>query len=248
MHNIHPLPKYQLIGHRGTGGLRPENTLCSFSHAAELGLNWIEFDVQLTKDEHWVVMHDETIDRTTNGHGRIEEFTLEALKKFQAGLWHKPPYPSQSIPTLTETLVLAKQLGLHANIEIKGSEITPTKHASLMAKFLHRHFAPNSPPPLLSSFDLDCLVALRAAMPDQPIAYLIDSFDSETINIAKTHNFTSINCDVNTITVSQIRSAANNNIPVLLYTVNDLNTAHTWLQQGIAAIFTDRPDLLLPLN
>jgi glycerophosphoryl diester phosphodiesterase len=247
MPKIIPSPKYQLIGHRGTGGLRPENTYCSFEHAAELGLNWIEFDVQLTKDEQWVVMHDATIERTTNGQGKISDYNLQELSNLQAGLWYTPPYPQQPIPTLAGTLELAAKLRLHCNIEIKGSELEPQKHVALMDNFMLTHPQFNFVEQMFSNFDLQFISIFAKSNPQLTIGYLVDYFTDQTIKIAQQNNFSSINCDVKTISLENIRSATNLQIPILLYTVNDPYLAQTWLAAGVSAIFTDRPDLLLPV-
>ena len=241
MKELKPAPNYQLIGHRGTRGLRPENTYCSFMHAAELDLNWIEFDVQLSKDEQWLVMHDETIDRTTNGHGKICDYTADELAKLQAGLWYSPPYPDQPIPTLIKTIDLAKQAGLFMNIEIKCFNADQQKYAQLMADFINKY----NVQAMISSFDTQCIIQLRQLLPNMPISYLVDTFSEDTIAITKQHNFTTINCNYKAITKENLYMATENEIPVLLYTINDPEIAQTWLNMGVAAIFTDRPDLLI---
>lgn len=239
-----PKPNFGLIGHRGTAGLRPENTYSSFKNAANLGLNWIEFDVQLCKDNQWVVMHDDTIDRTTNRKGRVVDYTLEELSQIEAGLWYNPPYPYEPIPSLTNTLLLCHSFGLQANIEIKGSKAEPEKYAVAMRKFLLAN-QNTEYIPMLSSFDLPCIIELRKLLPDQPIAYLVDYFTPDTIKIAKQHNFNSINCDVKHVDQNYLRLATESKIPVLLYTINDPQLAKQWFAAGVTAIFTDRPDLLL---
>jgi len=242
---LNPTPNFNLIGHRGTAGLRPENTFCSFQHAAELGLNWIEFDVQLTKDHQWIVMHDSTIDRTTNGKGQVKHLTASELQNFEAGLWFDPPYPDQKIPSLIDTLNLATKLNLHCNIEIKGAEDDAQLHATLMHEFILAHPEINFSQHLFSSFDLPCMMLLRLHQQNLPIGYLIDYFTEQTLSIASDNDFTCINCDVKTISIDNIQAAAKLNIPVLLYTVNDPYLAKTWLDAGVSAIFTNRPDLLL---
>lgn len=245
MDTLTPPPKHGLIGHRGTAGLRPENTYCSFRHAADLGLNWVEFDVQLSKDDKWVVMHDDTIDRTTNHKGKIADYTLSQLTTFEAGLWFKPPYPNEPIPSLIDTLLLCRTFGLQANIEIKGSNAAPQKYADLMVQFLKENFAGDYVPPMISSFDLDCIVALRNKLPEHPIGYLVDYYTPHTIPICQANNFNSINCDVTKFNMNDLRSSTEAGIPVLLYTINDPATAKLWLDAGVVAVFTDRPDLLL---
>ena len=243
MPKISPTPNFKLIGHRGVAGLRPENTLCSFAYAAELGLNWVEFDAQLTKDGQWVVIHDSTVDRTTNGQGKVNEFSLTEISQLEAGLWFNPKFPDLHIPSLHATMILCNELGLQANIEVKGSDEDPEKYAKLMANWLTQS-STNLPKPLLSSFNLECIVFLRKFLPDYPIAYLVDSFAIDTVEIALKNKFNSINCDVKTITVGNLDQATKHDIPMMLYTINDYVLAQQWLKQGIAAIFTDRADLL----
>lgn len=245
MNNL-PIPKYHLVGHRGTAGLRPENTYCSFSYAAELGLDWIEFDVQLSKDDRWIVMHDDDLDRTTTGRGLVREWTSDDLVNLDAGLWFKPPYPGEKIPTLLGTLQLAQKLNLFCDVEIKASELDPYKHASLFAAFISAHaaFANNI---LVTSFDLNCLIEIRALLPDLTIGINIENFTPDTINITQEHNFANINCNVKKITKDDLKAAQAANIPVFLYTVNDQSTAKLWIENGATAVFTDRPDLLLPI-
>lgn len=238
------ITKHKLIGHRGVAGLRPENTYCSFNLVAGLGLSWFEFDVQLTKDNQWIVIHDETLDRTTNGHGLVRNKTLQQLSHLEAGVKFSPPYPGQKIPTLLGTLELAQTLQLFCNIEIKGATSDPAKHAKLMCSFLTNKIDLAKNRVLLSSFSLPCLIALRKLMPKLPIGYLIDKFSADTIAITQYYKFTSIHCDVKTMQLEFLKACQIAKIPVFLYTINDLDIAKFWIKHGIAGIFSDRPDLL----
>lgn len=240
-----PQPNYQLIGHRGTAGLRPENTFCSFKHAAQLNLNWIEFDVRLTKDEHWIVLHDDSLQRTTNGRGLVHDCTLAEIQTLDAGLWFKPPYAYERIPTLLATLELAQILNLFCNIEIKGAEANLEQYVTLFTDFANQNpQLVNAHTALVSSFSLDCLLHLKSKLPNLPLGYLINQFTPDTIEIALQNDFASINCDVTQVRVADVTAAASAGIPVFLYTVNDANTAKFWLDHGVSALFTDRPDLL----
>ncbi|HSX20340.1 MAG TPA: glycerophosphodiester phosphodiesterase family protein [Gammaproteobacteria bacterium] len=246
MNNAVPIPKHHLIGHRGAAGLRPENTLCSFSYAAELGLNWIEFDVHLTKDNHWIVIHDDTLDRTTNGHGPVTEHTADELIELDAGLWFNPPYPEQTLPTLMDTLHLAAELNLFCNVEIKGADSNPQLNAQQFATFVRKNNDVVDNQILVSSFNLEVLVELRKLLPDLPLAYIKDEFTEDMITLAQQHNFASINCLAKRFTTTYMQAAQRANIPVFLYTVNDMTTANYWIDKGVTGLFTDRPDLLLP--
>ncbi|HMK46027.1 MAG TPA: glycerophosphodiester phosphodiesterase family protein [Methanocella sp.] len=107
---------FMVIGHRGAAGYEPENTLRSFRRAIEIGVDWIELDVRRTADGHLVVMHDDTIDRTTSGHGKVSETSLYDLKRFDAG-------KGERVPTLQEAIDLSKgRAKLIIEIKQEGTE------------------------------------------------------------------------------------------------------------------------------
>ena len=93
-----------VVGHRGAMGHCPENTLASFERGLQLGADWIELDVHLSRDNALIVIHDETLDRTTNGQGAVREHSLAELKALDAGSWFGPEYAGEPIPTLDEVL------------------------------------------------------------------------------------------------------------------------------------------------
>ena len=97
-----------VAGHRGNVKFAPENTIPAFLKAAELGADLVEMDIRETKDGYLVIMHDETVDRTTNGKGRVEELTLEEIKKLDAGEWFSPEFKGTRVPTLHEVLEAIK--------------------------------------------------------------------------------------------------------------------------------------------
>jgi glycerophosphoryl diester phosphodiesterase len=107
---------FMIIGHRGAAGYEPENTLLSFQKAVEIGVDWVEMDIRRSADGHLVVIHDDTVDRTTNGHGKVSEMTLAELKQLDAG-------KGQKIPTLQETFDFLKgNVKIIAEIKEKGTE------------------------------------------------------------------------------------------------------------------------------
>jgi glycerophosphoryl diester phosphodiesterase len=231
---LSPVPNFKLIGHRGAAGLAAENTLESFIAAAEQGLNWIEFDIRLTKDQAWVVIHDATVDRTTTASGAINMLTLTEIKQLNAG----------KIPSLQEALVISNQYSLCTNIEVKGCELNPAKHADLLLEFLHDNLAINSSRFIISSFDVNFLKILRKKNSLIPISYLIKKISNQSIQIAYENNFITVNCYVNNLKLVDLDMAKKYSIPVLAYTINNPKLAKFWLSHGVAAVFTDRPDLL----
>ncbi|WP_020532516.1 glycerophosphodiester phosphodiesterase [Flexithrix dorotheae] len=135
------LPLRGFCAHRGALETHPENTIPAFEAAIQAGAHMIEFDVQLTKDKHLVLMHDATINRTTNGTGKVENYTLKELKKLDAGSWKSPEYAGIKIPTFLEALEVMPQ-NIWINVHIKGdAEIAVLATKVLMEqKRLHQAF------------------------------------------------------------------------------------------------------------
>lgn len=113
----------RIVGHRGAAALRPENTMASFEYAITLGVDGLETDVRMSADGELVLIHDETVDRTTNGSGFVRDFTLEQLKQLDAGSWFAKEYADQRIPTFREFLELVQDKQLFLNVEIKDPRI-----------------------------------------------------------------------------------------------------------------------------
>src|SRR5579859_2813159 len=100
-----------VIGHRGAMGRCPENTMASFERGLELGADWVELDVHLTRDGALAVIHDESVDRTTNGHGLVKDHSLAELKRLDAGAWFGPAFAGARVPILDEVLDFARARG-----------------------------------------------------------------------------------------------------------------------------------------
>src|SRR5512136_2560745 len=126
------------VGHRGARGHAPENTLASFDLAVEMGVNVVETDVHLSKDGEVVLIHDHTVDRTTNGHGFVKDLTLAELKWLDAGSWYDPKYAGERIPTLAELLTWAKDR-VGVAIEIKNGPIYYPGIAEKTIRLLRDH-------------------------------------------------------------------------------------------------------------
>lgn len=110
----------QIIAHRGASAYAPENTLSSFRLAAEMQSEWFELDCTITKDKDIIICHDDTVDRTTNGKGRIQDMTVAELRELDAGQWKGNQFAGERLPTLEEALDLAKHLSVGVYVEIKS--------------------------------------------------------------------------------------------------------------------------------
>jgi len=115
------LPSRGVCAHRGANSTHPENTISAFKEAIRLGAQMIEFDVQLTKDNILIIMHDDTVDRTTNGHGLVSKLTFEEITKLDAGSWKSRKYLGEKIPTLQDVLQIMPN-NIWLNIHLKGDK------------------------------------------------------------------------------------------------------------------------------
>lgn len=127
------LPKRGICAHRGAMEVKPENTLAAFREAVRLGAQMIEFDVRLTKDEHLVILHDPTVDRTTNGSGAVNDLTFAQVRRLDAGSWKSPEFKGERIPTLEETLNVMP-LNIWLNVHLKGGRKLGEKVARVIVK------------------------------------------------------------------------------------------------------------------
>ena len=134
------LPRRGLCAHRGAMSTHPENTLSAFRQAIQCGAHMIEFDVHLTKDKVLVVIHDFTVDRTTNGKGKISDLTLKEIRQLDAGSWKSPKFKGEKIPTLQETLSMMP-INIWLNVHLKGGEELGRQTADLIAKQNRLHQA-----------------------------------------------------------------------------------------------------------
>ena len=113
------MPETGVCAHRGVNDTHPENTLAAFREAIRLGAHMIEFDVDITSDGHPVLMHDATVDRTTDGVGLVTELTFDSIRQLDAGIWKDPRFAGEQIPTLDEALDMMPQ-NIWLNIHVKG--------------------------------------------------------------------------------------------------------------------------------
>ncbi len=127
------LPQRGLCAHRGANSTHPENTLTAFREAIQLGAHMIEFDVQMTRDSVLVIMHDKTVDRTTNGRGKVAELSLSELKNLDAGSWKNSIYKNERIPTLQEVLDIMP-MNIWLNIHVKDNNDIGREIAYLIIK------------------------------------------------------------------------------------------------------------------
>ena len=235
------LSSFLVIGHRGAAGLAPENTLPSFRKALDLGCRAIELDVHAVRDvedtTQLMVIHDDTVQRTTNGKGLVSNHTFEQLTKLDAG-------DGNSIPRLAEVTALIAQHFADAqpliNIELKGKGT-----AAPTARFLQ---ASPELAVLISSFDHRELAAFRALDNTTPIAPLFERARASMLDTASALGASCLNVSQRMVKPILIEQCNDAGYPVLVYTVNQKLEAQSLKALGVGGVFTDRPDVLMALS
>jgi glycerophosphoryl diester phosphodiesterase len=232
-----------VIGHRGAAAHAPENTLAGFRNAKFLGCAWVEFDVRLTADNEPVVCHDDRLDRTTSGRGRISKQPLADLRRLDAGSWFDMSFASERIPTLSEALLCCGEVGLGANVEIKAERGRGPTTAGAVASCLAR-LADRLPPILISSFLADAVAEAAELMPQVPRGMLWRKIPRNWRKIAERVGCASIHCGQADLTEKIAREVCDAGYPLLAYTVNDAARARQLFGWGVASVFSDAPDII----
>jgi glycerophosphoryl diester phosphodiesterase len=237
------LPK--VIGHRGACGYAPENTLEAIRTAADLGAQWVELDVKLTKDSVPILFHDETLDRTTNGSGLVANTSYADIQALEAGSWYADSFSGIKIPTLEEAVEVILEHDMGLNLEIKpcpGREVE-TAEAALDA--LSRIWD-DVDKLLLSSFQHVSLETCKDMAPEWNRAMLIKEPAKDWAEMAKYLAVASINFDgrKSDFNREMIELFIEGGYNTLAYTINDPQRARMLVSWGVDGVFTDVPDVI----
>jgi glycerophosphoryl diester phosphodiesterase len=239
----------RIIGHRGAAEAAPENTLESFAEAKRQGAAWVEFDAKLTADDAVILLHDDDVDRTSNGRGPAARKTLAEMQALDAGAWFGTKWAGATIPTLAEALAEFDRLGLGYNLEIKPCPGRERETARGIIAELRRIWPQGRPPqgrlPLLSSFAYDSLLEAHALAPELPLGLLLEDDPADWRQQAEGVGAVSVNCWHEKLTEAWARDIKTAGYLLLVYTVNDLDLARRLFSWGVDAVFTDAPGRLL---
>ena len=231
-----------VIYHRGASGYAPENTLAAFRKAAEMGARWVEFDVMLTRDNKPILIHDEKLERTVGGKGRVAETDWIDLQKMDAGKWFGPEFVGEPVPTLSQALALLGELGLGANVEIKPSRGYEEETAHIAAAMLLEEWPAHLPTPLISSFSREALATALVVAPEIPRALLLSRVGSDWREQAEMYDCNAIHTDAKRLTQAQFAEMHDAGYAVRCYTVNEEARARTLFDWGVDGVFSDYPD------
>ena len=241
-----PWPYPRLAAHRGAGKLAPENTLASFRHGFAHGYRMIECDAKLSADGVAFLLHDATLERTTDGRGRADALPWRELARLDAGSWHSPAYAGEPLPTLAAVARWCRANGVLLNIEIKptpGREVETGAAIALDAKAL---WADAADQPLLSSFSEDALAAARKAVPGLPRAWLTEDLPVDWRERAARHGCIALDVKHTLLDEGLVRAVHEGGLRLATWTVNDparVATLHAW---GVDTVITDEVETIHP--
>lgn len=247
-----PYPRW--IAHRGAGKLAPENTLAAFRVGASLGYRMFECDVKLSQDDVPFLLHDDSLQRTTNAGETLGpkasaiggEHPWSVLSQLDAGSWHSRAFAGEPLPSFEAIARFCRRNGYFLNIEIKPSAGLERETGTVVAQHAARLWRGAPTPPLLSSFHPDALAAARAVQPELPRALLLDTLWSGWLESALMLDCVAVVCNQVLWDRSSVTQAKSAGLRCLSYTVNDESAAQRLLELGTDAIITDRVDLFSP--
>jgi glycerophosphoryl diester phosphodiesterase len=238
---LRDLPNPIIFAHRGSSHYAPENTLAAFQLAIEHKADAIELDAKLTKDGEVVVIHDQTVDRTTDGKGRVDELTLPDIKELDAGSYFDVTFKNERIPTLREVFEIIKDR-IIINVEITNYsspfDLLPAKIADLVKQndLVNTVF--------FSSFNPIALRKIHQLLPNAPIGFL--TFSGISGKLARSWlshliPYQSLNPAKQDVNVALLTKFHSKNKKVYVYTVNEPEEMNTLYKMGVDGIFTDDP-------
>ena len=242
-----PLPA--VIAHRGFSGIAPENTLPALQLAIDSGADMVEFDVRVTKDHQLVVIHDATVERTTNGTGAVSQYTSQELQTLDAGTWFGQAFSGTPVPSFKQVLQLCNG-SVYMNIEIKTDEQSAPALDHLVNRVSEHVLGMNvSRSVVISSYNLYIVRRLREINPDVVTALLSDQehlIECELLTARKV-GASALHVPIRLATKQLADRAREQNLITAVHTVNELPDMRRITALGFDGIFTDYPDRLRKL-
>ena len=230
-----------VIAHRGASGHAPENTLAAFRKAVSLGAAFIETDLQLSRDAHFVAIHDETVSRTTGGQGAVKDLTLAELRTLDAGSWFGSEFTGERIPTLEEILDFSKKYDAVFYLELKPSGTWGGEHALIGAL----RESTEIPRAVVISFDSAILESLRKIEPTLMTGLLYDGQIEKPVDRAVEIGARQLAVRGDLVTPALLAEARSKDLQVVCWTVNHPAHMRLLIDAGVDGIMSDYPDRLV---
>lgn len=230
------------IAHRGASGDFPENTMLAFFSANDLGCDGIETDVQLTKDNVPVLIHDETVNRTTNGNGFVKDYTYSELSKLDAGINFSHKFSCETVPTLDELLNFAKSENLILNLELKNSIINYPNLEEIVLSKINEYSLKDKI--IISSFNHYSMKHFKDISPQVAVGLLYDLNLYHPEKYAKFVGVDALHPSFHSLNSKIVEDSHNQNIKINTYTVNTPQDMNAMLKLNVDGIITNYPGIL----
>lgn len=238
-------PYTNVAAHRGGGKLAPENTVAGIVASAHFGHKMVEFDAKLSKDNTVFLLHDETLNRTSNGKGAAVSLNYQEIAQFDAGSWLHSRFSDVYMPTLVEAFICCEGYGIDMNIEIKPCRGREAETGELIAREVQL-FWKSSTPPLLSSFSVLALEAAKNIAPNIPRGLLCDDLPTDWQHLTKKLGCISLHVNHRYLTQKRVKAIKSTGLFLFAFTVNRLDQARKLLKWGVDCICTDEIALITP--
>jgi len=232
-----------LIAHRGAPLLAPENTIPAIRAAAAKGARWVEIDVKLTRDMQPVIIHDDRVDRTTNGTGFVGNMTLEEIRALDAGAYFAPEFAGTKVPTLEELVETVLDLGINLQLELKptpGDDIETAEVALALMKDL---WPANHEGLFLASFSIRSIHAAARLMPNVPRAYAVVIPPKKPKALLEETQCQILHLQRDFLPEDSLKILADSGIEFAVATINEPDVAQHFFDCGAQTILSDIPDL-----
>jgi glycerophosphoryl diester phosphodiesterase len=230
-----------LIAHRGASGHAPENSLAAFKKAVTLGASFIETDLQLTRDARLVAIHDDTVNRTTNGKGAVHDFTLAELRRLDAGSWFGSEFAGERVPTIEEILDFAKKYDVIFYLEMKPGGAFGGEHALIGSLRVSGEIART----IVISFDAAILANVRKIEPTVMTGLLYDGQIEKPIEQALQVGARQLAVRGDLVSPALLTAARAKDLQVVCWTVNNAAHMRLLMDAGVDGIMSDYPDRLV---
>ena len=230
------------FAHRGFSGKYPENTMLAFEKAVEIGADGVELDVQLTKDGEVVIIHDETIDRTTDGKGYVVDYTYEELSKFDASYTYTEKMRFNKIPTLKEYFELVKDLDFVTNIELKTGINQYLGIEEKVYKLIKEYKLEKKV--IISSFNHFSILRMKKIAPELKCGFLSEDWIIDAGAYTASHGIECFHPRFNNLIPEVVEELKKNNIEINTWTVNKEEDIKDLINKGIDILIGNYPDLV----
>jgi glycerophosphoryl diester phosphodiesterase len=241
------LPRFlpPVIAHRGASALAPENTLSALRLAHASGARWVEFDVKLTRDGMPILMHDDTLNRTTDGKGGVADIKWADMQKLDAGGWFKPHFAGEPVPYLGEALRVVLESDMQLNLEIKPCPGRAQATAMVAIFETSKIWPEDRPPPLISSFDEEALSIAAQLQPHWPRSFAFEKWRSDWREAAAAAKAQALTVDADLLTREHMPELVSCGLAILPYTVDDAKRAKQLIADGASAVFCNDPKAMI---